>query len=142
MAKKRLKDEMTIMDAVDNLSGMAELDIEPSRKDGIQDVKRSLHTFKSLKPEDQEETLSVVRGTFKTVHKYLRHVYQKDREQLKDVDMQRGIRAIMVLADEAAEKLDKCTSIFKHVYKEGKLTEIQEYKDLRLFFMNKIKKRF
>ena len=33
-------------------------------------------------------------------------------------------------------------SIFKHVYKEGKLTEIQEYKDLRLFFMNKIKKRF
>ncbi|MCB1081110.1 MAG: hypothetical protein KDK69_04735 [Chlamydiia bacterium] len=142
MAKKPKDDEMTIMDAVDNLSGMAELDIEVEKEGESRGVKKDLHQLMSLKPEEKEQTLSTVKGTFKTVHKYLQHVYQKDKEQLKDMDMQRGIKAIMVLADEAADKLDKCTSLFKHTYEEGTLTEIKEYKDLRSFYMNKIVKRF
>lgn len=140
--KKSKSDEMTIMDAVDNLSGMAELDVEIEKEGESRGVKKDLHKLKTLKAEEKEETLDEVKGTFKTVHKYLQHVYSKDKEQLKDVDMQRGIRAIMVLADEAADKLDKCTSLFKHTYKEGKLSEIKEYKDLRAFYKNKIMKRF
>ena len=143
MAKKKPKDkEMSIMDAVDNLSGMAELDLGVEKEGESPGVKKDLHKLKSLKPEEKEEALSTVKGTFKAVHKYLQHVYQKDKEQLKDIEMQRGIKAIMVLADEAADKLDKCTSLFKHTYKEGKLTEIKEYKDLRTFYRNKIVKRF
>jgi len=142
MAKKRKSDEMTILDAMDNLSGMAELDVEIEKEGEAQGVKKDLHKLKTLKAEEKEKLLSTVRGTFKTVHKYLQHVYQKDREQLKDVEMQRGIKAIMILADEAAGKLDTCTSLFKHTYKEGKLSEIKEYKDLRTFFLNKIIKRF
>jgi hypothetical protein len=143
MAKRKSKDkEMSIMDAVDNLSGMAELDMGVEKEGEAPGVKEDLHKLKSLKPEEKEEALSTVKGTFKTVHKYLQHIYQKDKEQLKDVEMQRGIKAIMVLADEAADKLDKCTSLFKHTYKEGKITEIKEYKDLRTFYHNKIVKRF
>ncbi|NGX51102.1 MAG: hypothetical protein K1060chlam2_00959 [Chlamydiae bacterium] len=142
MAKKPKSDEMTILDAMDNLSGMAELDIEVDKEGEVVGVKKDLNTFKSLNPEEREKTLSTVKRTFKTVHKYLQHVYQKDREQLQDVEMQRGIKAIMVLAEEAADKLDKCTTLFKHTHKEGKLTEIKEYKDLRTFYMNKIVKRF
>ena len=56
--------------------------------------------------------------------------------------MQRGIKAIMVLADEAADKLDKCTSLFKHTYREGKVSEIKEYKDLKTYFKKNILKRF
>ncbi len=143
MAKKKGKEgEMSIMDAVDNLSGMAELDVTFEKEGEARGVKKDLHKLKELKPQEKEETLSTVKGTFKTVHKYLEHVYQKDKEQLKDRDMQRGIKAIMVLADEAADKLDKCTSLFKHTYKEGKVSEIKEYKDLRAFFSKKILKRF
>ena len=144
MAKKKAKkdQEMSIMDAVDNLSGMAELDVAVEKEGEAVDVKKNLHKLKDLEEAEKEETLSTVKGTFKTVHKYLEHVYSKDKEQLKDRDMQRGIKAIMVLADEAADKLDKCTSLFKHTYKEGKVSEIQEYKDLRSFYSKKILKRF
>ncbi len=145
MAKKRKKakkDEMSIMDAVDNLSGMAELDVAVEKEGEARGVKGQLHKFQDLKAEEREETLSAVKGTFKTVHKYLQHVYTKDKEQLKDRDMQRGIKAIMVLADEAADKLDKCTSLFKHTYKEGKVSEIKEYKDLKTYFKKNILKRF
>ncbi|MCB1071671.1 MAG: hypothetical protein KDK96_01065 [Chlamydiia bacterium] len=145
MAKKRKKakkEEMSIMDAVDNLSGMAELDVAVEKEGETRGVKGLLHKFQDLKAEEKEETLSAVKGTFKTVHKYLEHVYTKDREQLKDRDMQRGIKAIMILADEAADKLDKCTSLFKHTYREGKVSEIKEYKDLKTYFKKNILKRF
>jgi hypothetical protein len=141
VAKKK-KDEMSIMEAVDNLSGMAELDATYDKEGASQGVKRNLHELKELSSEQKEETLSLVKGTFKTVHKYLEHVYTKDRAQLKDRDTQRGIKAIMVLADEAADKLDKCTSLFKHTYEEGKVTEIKEYKDLKSYFKKNILKRF
>jgi len=140
VAKKKAKkdQEMSIMDAVDNLSGMAELDVAVEKEGEAVGVKKNLHKLKDLEEAEKEETLSTVKGTFKTVHKYLEHVYSKDKEQLKDRDMQRGIKAIMVLADEAADKLDKCTSLFKHTYKEGKVSEIKEYKDLRSFYSKKI----
>lgn len=133
---------MSIMDAVDNLSGMAELDAIEDKEGVSRGVKRNLHELKDLTTEQKEETLSAVKGTFKTVHKYLEHVYTKDRAQLKDRDTQRGIKAIMVLADEAADKLDKCTTLFKHTYKEGKVSEIKEYKDLKNYFKKNILKRF
>ncbi|MCB1115496.1 MAG: hypothetical protein KDK71_03405 [Chlamydiia bacterium] len=146
MAKKRGKkakgDEMSIMDAVDNLSGMAELDTIEEKEGAARGVKKDLHQLKELSEEEKEATLSTVKGTFKTVHKYLKHVYTKDHAQLKDRDTQRGIKAIMVLADEAADKLSTCTSLFKHTYKEGKVSEIKEYKDLKNYFKNNILKRF
>ncbi|MCB1106697.1 MAG: hypothetical protein KDK76_01205 [Chlamydiia bacterium] len=145
MAKKgkgKKDQEMSIMDAVDNLSGMAELDATIEKEGEALGVKKNLHKLKELKEEEKEETLSTVKGTFKTVHNYLKHVYSKDKEHLKDRDMQRGIKAIMVLADEAADKLDKCTSLFKHTYKEGKVSEIKEYKELKSFYSKKILKRF
>lgn len=130
------------MDAVDNLSGMAELDIAIEKEGESLGVKGKLHELKDLKAEEKEATLAAVKGTFKTVHKYLQHIYTKDKEQLKDRDMQRGIKAIMILADEAADKLSSCTTLFKHTYKEGKVSEIQEYKDLTSFYKGKILKRF
>lgn len=143
MVKKPLKDrEMNIMHAMDNLSDMAELDIEVEEEGESFGMKENLHKLKSLNPEKQEATLATVRETFRTVHRYLQHVYQKDREHLKDVEIQRGIKAIMILADEAADKLDTCTELFKCTYKEGELAEIKEYRDLRIFYSNKIIKRF
>jgi len=142
MKKRSKSDEMTIMDAVDNLSSIAEVDVESNAEGVERGVKQNLQKFKNLKQTEKQETLETVKGSFKTVHKYLQHVYQQDKEHLQDVEMQRGVKAIMVLAGEAADKLEKCTSIFKHAYKGEKIEEIEEYKDLRKFYLNKIVKRF
>ena len=142
MKKHSKSDEMTIMDAVDNLSSIAEVDIESTAEGIERGVKQDLQTFKNLKQDEKQATLETVKGSFKTIHKYLRHVYQKENEHLEDADMQRGVKAIMVLAGEAADKLGRCTSLFNHTYKEGKIEELEEYNDLRKFYLNKISKRF
>ncbi len=141
--KKDLDKSMSIMDAVENLSSMAELDGQqvpkPARK---KSVKSDLQSFENLQKKERERTLRIVKGTFKTIHKYLRHVYKKDQKDLKDSDVQKGVKSIMVLAGEAAEKLDQCTTLFKHTYNEGALSEIKEYQELKDFYLNKIVSRF
>lgn len=141
--KKDLDSAMSIMDAVENLSSMAELDTVPEKKvDKGKSVKSDLQSFEKLQQEEKEKTLKTVKGTFKTIHNYLQHVYKKDQGDLKDSNIQKGVKSIMVLAGEAAEKLDQCTTLFKHTYTEGSLTEIQEYQDLKNFYLSKIVTRF
>ncbi|MBI3211536.1 MAG: hypothetical protein HYZ47_02485, partial [Simkania negevensis] len=132
-------EEMSVLDAVDHLSSMAELDVQVPEEE---DVRAKLHSFKELAEKEKEETLSTVKSSFKTIHNYLKQVYQQDKEHLKDVEMQRGIQAVMVLAEEAAEKIGTCSSLFQHTFKEGKLTEIKEFQELKDFYFNKIIKRF
>ena len=52
--KKGKEEEMTIMDAVDNLSGMAELDVVVEKEGEALGVKGKLHQLQSLKAEEKE----------------------------------------------------------------------------------------
>ena len=145
MAKKKkdLEKAMSITDAVKNLSSMAELDVQEDNKPSEKkSVKSELQSFEKLQEKERERTLNIVKGTFKTIHNYLRHVYKKEQKDLKDSEVQKGVRSIMVLAGEAADKLDQCTTIFKHTYNEGAITEIKEYQELKDFYLNKIVARF
>ena len=144
MAKKRVQSDqkMSIMDAVDNLSEIAEIDIATEKEGHSIGVIKNLHNLNNLEDKEKEATLSIVKGSFKTVHNYFEHLYSKDKGDLKDRNVQHKIKAIMVLASEAADKLDKCTTLFKDTYQEGKIKEIREYKDLHNFYIKKILKRF
>ncbi len=118
-------DNLTLMEAVDNLSSMAELEVATPIP------------AKWLDPTKLEENQKTVKQTFKVLNNYLHHVYSKEKEQLKDIETQKGIQAIMVLAGEAAQKMDKFSSgLFKGV------TELEEYKDLQQFYLTKIMRRF
>ena len=135
---------MTIMDAVDNLSSMAELDEKQIAVS--KDLKAVIATddddsYRWLDPKDKEQTMTRVKSTFRVVHDYLKHIYSKDKKHLKDTEMQKGIQAIMVLAGEAAEKVDTCTSLFKGMQEE-KISELKEYQNLHKFYFTKIVKRF
>lgn len=135
-------EEMTVIDAVDNLSSIAEVDIESTVEGIDRSVKQNLQALKDLDQSEKEKTLKTVKNSFKTIHKYLKHVYAREKKDFQDIEIQRGVKAIMILANEAADKLKTCTSLFKHSYREGKLKEIEEYKNLRQFYLNKIVKRF
>ena len=138
MGKKGSQDGMSIMDAVDNLSNLAELDEISAKEAG---VKSNLHRFTQLKAGEKEETLSTVKTSFKTIHKYLQKVV-KQEEELSDAEMQRGVKAIMVIAEEAADKIKTCSALSDHSFKEGKLSEIKEFKDLETYYKNNIVSRF
>ena len=114
--QKRKKQPLSVLEAVDYLSNLTELDGSPSKK--------------------QELNQKKIRDTFDALNTYLHHLYQKEREELKDLHTQLGIQAMMQLAGEAVKKVEKFTEIFKDLVQKGE--EIPEYQKLQQFYLSKI----
>lgn len=141
MTKKTYIGDPSILEAVDHLSSMAEIEVEEvkeAQKELVEDKIR-VNVIRWLDPLNSEKTLTSAKSTFKAVHKYLQHVYTKESKALKDVDMQRGVRSIISLANEAAAKLDECRAL---VGERGSVTDTKEYRELIEFYEKKILKRF
>ncbi len=130
MIKPKLQGELTVMEAVDYLSSMAEIDLHESGGD------------RWLDRDLAEQNREVIKETFRVLHHYLRHLYEKNRDQLKDLDTQKGIQAIMVLAGEAAQKLDTFTSLFKGKEGTGSVTKLPDYQQLQKFYLTAIVQKF
>ena len=80
-----------------------------------------------------------IRESYRAIFKYLKDLFEKDKGQLRDEETQRGVQAMMLLAAEAAHKIDNYTDIFK---KEGEsVTELKEYKELQQYYLTKIVQR-
>ena len=114
---KKKKKQLTVLEAANNLSNLAELDV-------LADEQKNTFTQEKIKE------------TFEAMGGYLQHLYQKERSQLRDLNVQIGIQAIMQLAGEAAIKIRECTEIFKGTTKEEE--EIPEYQKLKQFYLSKI----
>ena len=111
--------ELSVIEAVDNLSNMAELDLSIPEEKAAQEertedqISEQMHALSWRDPTYYAYNRERVKDTFRTVLKYMQELYEKDKGQLRDVETQRGIQALMVLAGEAAQKIDKFTDIFK-----------------------------
>lgn len=140
MKKYSLTEEPTVLEAVDNLSSMAELDLEEvalAKEDESKGLKLKISRW--LDTKDEEKTIFSVKGTLKVIHDYLKHVYTKDFKKLKELEMQKGVRSIIALANEAAQKIDRCTGMF---HGKASIVQSKEYRDLMDFYEGKILKRF
>lgn len=123
MAKKKRKG-ISVLEAVDNLSNLAELDVEKKKETPWLDPK--------MTADNQEK----IKETFQILNDYLQHLYHKQRSQLNDPNTQRGIQAMMQLADEAVDKVGKYTDIFKGAVSKEK--PIPEFEQLQQFYLSKI----
>ena len=136
--KKGFGDDPSILEAVDNLSSMAEVNLEELSED-VKD-KEGIRTIgRWLDPKDAEKTMDSVKGTFKVVHNYLKHIYSKESAQIKDQSMQKGVQSIMALAGEAALKMDFYAKSLKGV---KSVVLSKEYQELLEFYQKKILKKF
>jgi hypothetical protein len=123
MAKKK-RGRITVLEAVDNLSHLADLDVEKKEETEWTD------------PAKLQENQDAIRETFRTLTAYLQHLYQKERDELGYPQMQKGIQAMMQLAGEAVEKVGKYTKLFKGTHaQEG---AIPEFKQLQQFYLSKV----
>ncbi len=140
MKKTDLLENSSILEAVDNLSSMAELDLsELEEEKGETESQLRLQTSHWLDLKNEEKTVQSVKDTFRVVHNYLKFVYKKEGGELKNAEIQKGVKSIVALATEAASKVDQCVKLFKD--KRG-VTESKEYKELMDFYEHKILKRF
>lgn len=140
MAKERTHEGLTILEAVDNLSSMAELDAHGERLEEQEGSSSS--ALRWLDPHRAEENREKVKETFRVLNRYLHHMYAKEKVHLKDPETQKGIQAIMVLAGEAAQKVDKFTALFKDVLPQEGVTRLPEFQELQQFYLTKVIRRF
>lgn len=138
MAKEKINDP-SILEAVDNLSSMAELDIEEVKVDKKGEKSPRVNMLRWLDPADERKTIAAVKANLKVVYNYLKHLYQKESKQLKDKSMQKGVSAIMSLAIEAVERVDFYA---KQCKKKINITNSKEYVSLIEFYEKKIQSRF
>lgn len=130
------KDEMEIQQAVDQLTKLADVDIDQLIENPEDS---SAHNW--ISDDGAEKATSNVKSMFGIVHQYLKGVFSADAKKLRDKASQRGIEAIMTIANEAAEKVDQINNFF-HSEINQSIKETQEFKNLEEFYRKKIQKRF
>ncbi len=138
MAKNKIEKDPTILEAVDNLSSMAELDIseiQTNQKTGV----KTVNTLRWLDAVDERKTLESVKANLKVVLNYLKHIHSKESDQLKDKHTQSGVASIMELAQEAVNKVDEYA---KQCKKKIHISTSKEYIALMDFYHKSIKSRF
>lgn len=132
----RGKDELSVMEAVNQLSNMVEIDV------------KNLAQYEGFTPGAEVnwrnpvqalENLSLIKETFRIIHRYLQNMVRKDQNSLKDSQTMRGIQAIMLLAADAVEKLDKYTALYPKQYKP--VAKLKEYTDLQKYYRQQILKQ-
>jgi hypothetical protein len=138
MKQLKVKEEMSILDAVDMLSSMAEIDITLSSEAPLAIQEDTLHAKRWLLPSYIEQNQEIVKDAFHAVKRYLEQIYEKDSTQLHDPQIQKGIQAIMVLTAEAAEKIEKFTDLFKEKPNLDNLSDLKEYQELNEYYQSAI----
>jgi hypothetical protein len=140
--------ELSVMEAVDNLSHMAEIDVsipkgqEKPLELTEEQLTERMHALSWLDPEYFAYNRERIKETIRTILKYMKDLYEKDIGQLRDEETQRGIQALMLLAGEAAQKVDRYTEIFKGEKEGESVTELKEFKELQHFYLTKVVQRF
>lgn len=140
MAQQSNKENLTVLDAVDNLTSMAELDIEALKKQGREALEYIRDTAKWLDIENNAKTKQLINKTFYVVQDYMNHIIKKESKVLKDAEVQKGMRAIMGLAKAAAERVDALYRVLdpkgkKSVYASG-------YRSLENFYQHEVIRKF
>ena len=140
--------ELSVMEAVDNLSNMAELDetlsaIKETDVAMSQELAASrLHARSWQDPEYYAYNRERIRETFQVILKYMKDLCEKNKARLQEAETQRGVQAIMGLALEAVQKIDQFTKIFQGEKGDLSATELKEYKELKHFYETRVVQRF
>ena len=139
---------LSILDAVEALADIADMEFDKevslAHQDELneQNQKVMSQAVKSLDliKEDPDSTVRGIRETFHVVLKYLQEFYQDEYRHMGSERALEGVKEIMMIAGEAAKKLDRYTTIFTRA-QEKSVVELKEYKQLQEFFRSKIARK-
>src|SRR5690242_6096659 len=99
MRQRKKKEGISVLDAVDNLTHMAEIDenLPVSEELTEEQISEQLESLSWHSPEYFAHNRNRVKETFRVILNYLKHLHEKDKGRLRDPETQRGIQAIMIL---------------------------------------------
>lgn len=133
---------LTLAEAVDTLSHIAEIDVDKKvdEEEELLELEEDSLAFRTvhwIQHHEAKETMPLVRDIFKVILKYLKNFYESENADLSKRQVIEEIKTIMVLVGEAARKLDKLTKLF-HKTRSQSVTKLKEYNELQEFYRNHI----
>ncbi|MBI3237085.1 MAG: hypothetical protein HYZ48_05250, partial [Chlamydiales bacterium] len=143
MRSRKVTEEISVMEAVDYLTHMAEIDLSYAGGKKQKTIEVCDWEMQEMPQEDLSwggdlehlgRSREKMRETFKAILIYLKYVYEKQKGHLRDLHAQKGIQAIMLLASEAASKMDQYTEAFTEQKKHQSLFELKEYQEMQQYY--------
>jgi len=149
----KLKEVLTIQEAMDNLASIAEINMEhPPRLGIVQGVRLvtdeaefPMGSIQWLSEEGDEPILEIIDRTYRTVHQHLVSLYDNPETDWESKKTESGIAAMMSLVGESANKMDRYLAFRagKNEDKETKkIADREEFKALQQFYLHRFLGKF
>ncbi len=132
--EKNLNHGISLMEAVDTLSAIADLDLNKKLEDEAFTEK-----LQKVTSYGGQIDIPAVKEIFKTILTHLKNLYVDESNYVNDEKKNERVKTIMILVGEAATKLDKMTDVF-HL-KTKSIHDLKEYKQLQEFYITRIAKK-
>jgi hypothetical protein len=143
--EKNTTNNMSLSDAVEALSTIAELDVNHI------DIEAPDYSLLDVESDDRRRILTpysgqgdidvaIVKNIFKTILHHLKNLYMEDSSYITDASKSERVKSIMVLVGEAANKLDRFTDLFHHA-KGKSVHDLREFKQLQEFYLTRVAKK-
>ncbi|MBN1914889.1 MAG: hypothetical protein JW769_03260 [Parachlamydiales bacterium] len=137
---------LTVSDAIQNLSAIASVEIDPTKPLGvikkhklvIQDENFVDHTILFIVPDNAQTILLNVKKTIKVILEYFRDLYDDPATDWEDERMRHSLQMIMDMVVTAGEKLGEYVSLYPVLNYSEDITDSKEYKDLETFYLKKL----
>ncbi|NBO23930.1 MAG: hypothetical protein EBU93_01630 [Chlamydiae bacterium] len=128
MAKTKRKLDLSVLEAVDNLSSMAEIDLEEGKNNRQVLLEKLKERANWISYESKKQTDEKIKETFSTIHHYLEYMQKQPKAQEKKNHFQNGVQAIKGLMQEAIYKID---GLKKILHPKEKMTSIQNFEEVQ-----------
>lgn len=144
--KIREKESLEIDEAIENLTTIAEMEVDKKTPIGILQNTRLTTTeedflYKEIEwlfPEDYEGFLERIKPSFIAVLDYFKKIFNNLETDWEDESLKKGIQSIMALVASSATKLNRYFSLFN---KDVDFTKRKEFLDIQRFYVDNIEKK-
>jgi hypothetical protein len=110
MHKVKLKERLSVVEAMDALASLAEITCRSS--ESLEKSATHSQTWTDCEQITHNEDLLL--SVFDSLHHYLEHIHAEDVTQIQSPQIRAGVEAISCILQEAIEKLKRFTSLFKN----------------------------
>jgi hypothetical protein len=140
--RQKKEEDLSIVSAVEALSNIADLEFEAIAHDPLlaeteEEKSTVIKTVRWLHQKNAERMYLIIRDKLTVVLNYLHHFYRAEKNRFARTDSIEGIRTIMLLADEAADNLDRYTKLFLGTQADS-VKNTKEFLELCKFYKKRI----
>jgi hypothetical protein len=147
---RKIKDIISVQDAIDNLTSIANIDIKNPPPLGVVKKHRIVTTEEEFGPntvewlsaEGSEAILEVLDLTYAAIHQHLHKLYENPEMNWENEKTRKGITALMDLVGESPQKMEAFLALRLGKPAAQSIADREAYKALQKFYTHQFVKKF